>query len=371
MKSFVDWLNGTPDWVESDCLHVFIFNIGRGLSVFVRTPSNHGIIYDLGSSAEFSPLEFLEEHIFEHLDEYKGKPISQMLISHPHGDHITEMEKVKEAGEEGAIYPYFLTCPHDRDGAARPEKVDWTRITNRESESTLLDCYKSFMDGREPPLQTLTQSSGLEAEAFEYGIYYVRPPYVGSKLHAASDQEYSNGISLLTYFKYGDHSILLPGDANPAAMAHILEEGAGMEKRYTLFGEWEMDDNEEWTSQNSNQPSLKSLLEDHGLSILLAPHHGLESGYSDDLYAAMKDEKPRLVVVSEKRHTGQNDGKVDERYHGETGASGLSVNIDGDDVDRYSVSTRNDHHVLIKFDPSQQDPVVILRSDPEELLEEM
>ena len=98
-----------------------------------------------------------------------------------------------------------------------------------------------------------------------------------------------------------------------------------------------------------------------------------QKNFADTLFPKrlLKDEKPRLVVISEKRHTGQNDGSVDSRYHGGTGASGLSVDIDGNATDRYSVSTRNDHHVLIKFDPSQQDPVVILRSDPEELLDEM
>lgn len=359
------------NWTDSKALHIFIFNVGRGLSVFIRTSSNHGILYDLGSSADFSPLNFLEKHILPHLEKYEGHRIAQMIISHPHGDHITEIESVKEAGSNGSVYPYFLTCPHDRDGAAKPEKIDWNRITNRDSESALLDCYRTFMEGRNPPLQSLLQTSDLEVDGLEYGIYYVRPPYIGSQLHPTSDQEYSNGISLMLYLKYGAHSILLPGDANPAAIKHILDEGVGMEKRYTRFGAWEMLGKDKWTKENANQPSLKALLNVHGLSVLLAPHHGLESGYSEELYAALKDGKPRLAVVSEKRHTGENDGAVDSRYHGTTGASGLTVNIDGKDEVRNSVSTRNDHHILIKFESDADSPVVVLRSNPEELIAEM
>jgi len=368
---FQDLLNDKPDWVKSEEMHIFIFNTGRGLSVFIRTPTNHGIIYDLGSSGDFSPLGFLEEHILPYLEKYEDKAIVQMIVSHPHGDHITEMDKVYDAGNNGAVYPYFLTCPHDRDGAREPEKVDWNRITNRDSESCLLDYYKKFMDGRQPPLQSLIQKSGLTAEEFEYGIFYVRPPYVGRYLHPTNDQEYSNGISLVVYFKYGNHSILLPGDVSSNSIAHILEEGDGMEKRYTMFGAYEMENNEEWTRVNSSQPSLKSLLGNYGLSVLLAPHHGLESGYSQELYSAMRDEKPRLVVISEKRHTGENDGSVDQRYHGDTGASSLIVNIDGKNTSRESISTRNGHHILIKVNRNNSNPIVFLRSNPEDLITQM
>lgn len=369
--SFLDILSEKPDWVRSDTMHVFIFNIGRGLSIFIRTPTNHGIIYDLGSSVDFSPLEFLKGHILPHLDKYNDNAIAQMIISHPHGDHITEIEKVCKAERDGVVYPYYLTCPHDKDGTTNSEKVDWDRITNRESESNLLECYKNLLDGREPPLRSLSNESGLTVENFEYGIFYVRPPYVGNILHPADDQKYSNGISLITYFKYGAHSILLPGDVSPESMAHILEEGNGMEKRYTAFGSYEMEDNEEWTQENATQPSLKTLLDNHGLSILLAPHHGLESGYSTDLYSSMRNERPHLVIISEKRHTGENDGSVDPRYQRDTGALGLTINIDGKDEDHRSISTRNNHHILIKFHPDTDDPDVILRSDAEDLITEM
>lgn len=371
MKSFTDWLNDSPDWAGSDALHIFIFNIGRGLSVFIRTPSNHGILYDLGSSAEFSPLEFLGEHISPHLEEYKNCGIAQLFVSHPHGDHITEIEQVKGKEVDGDVYPYFLTCPHDKSGEGNPEAIDWCRITNRDSESALTDRYKALMDGREPPLQTLPYDEQISIDDLEYGLYYVRPPVVDVDLFPSSDQEYSNGISLVVYIKYGDHTILLPGDVNPDAMELILDEDDGYEKRHTKFNAYDMADNEEWTKENSDQPALKELLGDHGLSVLLAPHHGLESGYSEYLYDAIKDGKPRLVVISEKRHTGENDGTVDPRYQGESGASGLTVNIDGDDSVRKSVSTRNDHHLLIKFDLKETDPVVVLRTDPKELIGEM
>ncbi len=32
---------------EEDTLYVLVFNVGRGLAIFIRTPGKFGLIYDL------------------------------------------------------------------------------------------------------------------------------------------------------------------------------------------------------------------------------------------------------------------------------------------------------------------------------------
>ncbi len=53
----------------------------------------------------------------------------------------------------------------------------------------------------------------------------------------------------------------------------------------------------------------------------------------------MQGGKPMINVISEKRHLTESDGKVDNWYQNEAGASGIRVDIDGYiDSNRRSVS---------------------------------
>jgi len=338
--------------------YIWLFNVGRGLSVFIKTPNNHGIIYDLGSSEDFSPIEFIKRNLINKLTQYNNHKIAQVVISHPHLDHITEIEKVDD-------FTYnLLTCPHDKfDRNLDDERFNFSAI----EESSKIEKYKSLYTtpNRNLPLQTIQYTSQQTTPIQgEYGIYYIRPPFVAN-IHSNNTHNYSNGCSLLLYYKYGKNSILFPGDITPECMKHLLFEDEGVEKRYTIFSyEYKFKD---WHSRTSDQPTLKSILGKHGLSVLVASHHGLESGYSEELYSSMKDGKPNLVVISEKRHIGENEGSVDTRYQSNQGSSGMYVDIKGTREFSNSISTRNSHHILIKLGASGT-LQVFCDDDPENLL---
>lgn len=359
----------SPGWTTSFKTHIWVFNVGRGLSIFIRTPLNQGIIYDFGSSEEFSPSDFLQEHILPHLDKYKECRVAQIFISHPHADHIASIGCLSNAQEEKSdIYPNLLTCPHHKtDGSAKPEDLDWKRIKNPNGSETNIETYKKLYEHRNLPLQTILYDSERSVPNLEYGLYYVRPPVVAD-IFPENDQEYGNGVSLVVYYRHGYHTLLIPGDVNPDAIKHLLDEGEGMEKRYTVLDRRQSTNHPNWHQITGDQPSLKLLLGERGLSILVAPHHGLESGFSEDLYKAIKDGKPGLVVLSEKRHLSETDGKVEPYYQCPDGAKGQKVLIEGKGEDRYSVSTRNGHHILILFQGTGGSPQVFLEKDPKDLL---
>ena len=226
--------------------------------------------------------------------------------------------------------------------------------------------YKGLFATRTLPLQTILFESNRKVPNLDYGIYYIRPPMC-ENIHENNDQLYSNSTSMMFYFSHGDHSILFPGDMTPEGMKHVLEEKKGTEKRYTIFDRQSVENNPTWHQETSNQPSLKSLLGGRGLSILVASHHGLESGFSDDLYDAMKGKRPRLVVISERRHKKKTDGSIHPRYQKEEGAAGLNVETEGKVEKRRSVSTVNGHHILIVFSGTGI-PKVYAHKDAETLL---
>jgi len=356
-------------WYETLNTYIWIFNVGRGLAIFIRTPLNHGILYDLGCSDYFKPIEFLKENIIPKLDKYNGFTLIQILISHPHADHILDIKSlIPVEGENLLLYPALHTCPHDKtEGSAEPEVINWDRIKNPEGSDELIEVYKTLYANRNLPLQTIEYKLTRSVPNLEYGLFYIRPPVV-EKIHPANDQDYGNGISLVIFFRYGKHTLLIPGDITPSVLSHILEEREGLEKRYTVFDLAHAREHPEWHCKTSNQPSLKELLSRYGLSILIAPHHGLESGFSDDLYSACKRGKPDLVVISDKRHLREIDGRIDWRYQSEYGANGMYVDIEGKRKFRYSVSTREGHHILIIFRGTGRYPDVHLNKSPDELL---
>lgn len=346
-------------WEYSLATHIWIFSVGRGSSAFIRTGLNQGFIIDMGGSGDgdFSPAAFVKKHLAPRLDKYQGHRIAQATLSHPHQDHIAECAELKNG-----LAPKLITCPHDK---SMEERVNWSRIKNPNADE-LIEVYKSLYAARNLPLQTIGFESGRTIPNLEYGIFYIRPPKA-EQLHA-DDNEYGNACSIMFYLRHGSQSILLPGDMTPEGMSHILAERSGTEKRYSVFDRNFAAKKPDWHQRTSDQPSLRTLLRDRGLSVLVAPHHGLESCYSEELFAAMRGGKPQITVISERRHKHENDGCLHKMYQSESGSTGLPVEVDGElKKDRKSVSTINGYHILIVFEGTGA-PKVFANKDPEQLL---
>ena len=363
----------SPSWVSSQKSQIWIFNVERGLSVFIRTALNQGIMYDFGCSEDFKPSEFLSEQIIPYLDKHEKHNLAQTIISHPHSDHISDIYCLLGSdGEKSVFNAQLHTCPHHKTGSEKPEAINWNRIVNPEGHEDKIDIYKSLYEyeKRKLPLQTICYDSTISIPNLEYGLFYVRPPIVEG-IFQSDDQEYGNGISLVLFYRHGLHTILIPGDINPACLKHILDEEEGLEKRYSIFDRRESEIHPEWHLRTLDQPSLRYLVGTHGLSILLAPHHGLESGFSEDLFKSIKDKKPGLIAISEKRHLTDKNGEVCTFYQSADGAKGQVVCIEGKEEKRFSVSTRNNHNILILFQGTGGNPEVFLEKEPEKLLDRL
>jgi hypothetical protein len=280
------------------------------------------------------------DNLHNSLELYEGHKIAQAILTHPHHDHISDCGPLSDNPK---LYPTLITCPNDKDAR---DAVKWNRIKNRDGNKSLAN-YKRLYEGRQLPLQTIKHTSKYTTTLeLEYGIYYVRPS-VCDGLHTV-DNEYGNSLSIVTYFRYGSQSILLPGDITPLAMQMILNESYGVEKRFTAFSKSTQSLHPDWTTKTFDQPSLKSRLKTYGLSVLVASHHGLESCYSPELCAAMRDGKPDLVAISELYAVGEGQGNIHSQYQSRDGAAGLIAKINGIDNFRYSVTTKS-NHILIRF----------------------
>jgi beta-lactamase superfamily II metal-dependent hydrolase len=349
-------------WEKTFYTYIWIFNIGRGLAIYMRLPQNIGFIYDMGCSEQFSPRKFVEKNILPKLKKYNEYDFAQLMLSHPHVDHISEI-----SGENDSkfIKTNFVTCPHDKESPAGydDEKIDFTKINNPDNKNWIIKKYQEMIKGRNLPLQTIS-AKDVSIPNVEYGIYYVRPP-VCERLYKKDNQKYSNSISLVFYYRHGNQNILIPGDITPDAFEKILECDEDVERRFTNFNS--NNDTEDSKKNTRSQAKLKDILNKQGLTILIPSHHGLKSGYCSKLYNYIQGGKPRLNVISEKRHVGENDGSIHSDYQNSQGVKGVEVDIEGKKETRYSVSTRQGH-VLLVFKGTDNKPHVYLRNNPEDLL---
>ena len=80
----------------------------------------------------------------------------------------------------------------------------------------------------------------------------------------------------------------------------------------------------------------------HGTKLLIAPHHGLESGYSSVLMSKID---PDICVISEGHAT---DTDVCGHYSSKCRGHQVSIKGGGEEI-RYTVTTRNDGNVHIRI----------------------
>lgn len=108
-------------------MKVVVFNVGAALSAYVET-DNKKIVIDLGKSSSFSPVNDFLLPLFKKRGEvkyYEDKYyLSQVFISHPHQDHISDLSDLDKH-----FYIDLYTTPNDL-----------TKGADAHRKNLLLDC---------------------------------------------------------------------------------------------------------------------------------------------------------------------------------------------------------------------------------------
>lgn len=325
-----------PKWASSTKTIIFLFNVERGLSIFIRLPNNHGIIYDIGACENFSPTDFIEKKLIDHI-----QIIDQLIVSHPHKDHYQEAEKMLKMLGGKNKSPRLVTMPHFVVG--HQEELDASRLQSMSTSDMTL--YKSIYGTRKPPLQAIHYDNKIQTADIECGLFYMRPPSVATE-HPTNDQEYGNGVSLCFYLKHNNHAIWISGDITSKIIPSVLSGAPSVERRFSILGQKPASS---WLkkssySETSNNPSINELLSQDDISLInITPHHGLESCYAEDLFNIVT---PIINIASEKN---ENAGKCADAYSKKS--SGMYVdqgNVNHlSDEKRNFLTTRKDGHIVM------------------------
>ena len=273
-------------------MRFIVWDVQHGSAAYIKTPNGKHIVVDLGAETSdaggFSPLSHLKNQGVSQLD--------LVIISHPHLDHINDILNLDQFNPFCLIRPNHLMVDDiwagNRNADAHVKQIiqKYIEINNR---------YRFSNTSQNNPL--LPENNG------GVSIKFFTPKQ--------SSPTNLNNHSVVTVVSYCGVKILIPGDNESSSWDELLK-----------------------------QSDFKAAIS--GVHVLVAPHHGRESGFHSELF---KHFRPLITIISDGRFL---DTSATDRYSEIT--EGWYVNKRGEIPQlRKCVTTRNDGtiHVTIGKNP--------------------
>lgn len=233
-----------------------LWDVGNGLSIWIKTPNGHNHWIDAGSNNgnDFSPAK----HVYEN---HKERNIDYLIISHPHKDHIENLpDLVGYFGKPRVLCRNRSLPANEKYGH---EQFEYQKVYKS------LDIEFNNPISHDAPIspQNSDYNGGIEITNGNLDYY---------------DGIASNNTSVVVFYYYADHLFVCPGDIEPAGWIDL------------------------WAEESEN---FSPIIEKAKHRILVAPHHGRESGYSQEMMDAIN---PHLVLIADKWGGGETDRRYRE-----------------------------------------------------------
>lgn len=191
------------------------------------------------------------EDPIEYLNSKNINNIFRFISTHPHMDHLTGLNALNENKSIANLWIIKNAFTQDESKLSDEQKKDWK-------------FYKKYRDTTEKNIDGITVVRPDEGDLREFwkedGIYILAPNSTLVKM--AHDKENRNIMSYVILIVYGNHKIVLGGDAEEDTWKYIDEK-------------------------------YPKLIEN--VRILKASHHGRDSGYYQP---AVKRMNPEFTIVS-------------------------------------------------------------------------
>lgn len=277
-------------------MELIIWDVQHGSAAYLKTPAGKHIVIDLGtgnySNGEtgFSPLKHLKS-------KYQIKQLDEVIITHPHTDHIDDIMNFDSLNPKILTRPKHLTKEDIKK--ANPSK-DQHKV---EKYLDINQRYSVPVEDYENP-GIAENNGGVTINTF-----------VPSKCETSN----INNHSIVVLIEYLGVKILVPGDNEAVSWKELLERKDFLD-------------------------AIKNI------DVFVASHHGRESGYYSELF---KHFSPELVIVSD--GTVQ-ETSVTDKYS--KNAKGWNVYKRSENekyaYKRQCVTTRNDGTIIVKVGLNQQ-----------------
>jgi len=249
-------------------MKVMVFDVEHGACAFLKTPTNHAILIDCGCTEGFSPALYIAQHELPTAVGWNGHKLTEMIVTHPHDDHITEVEVVKNI------------CP---PALLHRQKYDWEEVKTAEGgDYNNLDTYTVWQETYNVT-PTVWPNFGIDVQSFRLS------PEEAKQI---DESKYINNSSIVTI---------------------VTVKGTQFTQKFLFGGDMETAGWNFLVKRLDFREAVK------GVTFFIVSHHGHESGFSEALFAAMG--KPYLNIVS----IHHNDEHIDPRYSQEAYAIGVEL----------------------------------------------
>jgi competence protein ComEC len=274
----------------NDQVEMVFWDVQHGNATYIKSPNGRHIVVDLGTGSylgnnkTFSPLSHLQRN-------YNVFQLDCVIITHPHLDHFDDIMQFDNLNPKVLYRPKWLTNDEVMNGVRPNEKEKFQKyceINNRYNNIITDDSY----DNTDNP----DNWGGLQISSF---------------ISPGCSHDNFNNHSFLTVFEYSGSKVIIPGDNQKESFNVLMAD-----------------------------PYFLNKISD--ADILLAPHHGRESGYYTDF---VKKVKPKLTIVSDGKKV---DTSANSRYS--QMSSGWEIHKrSGGSEKRYCLSTNSDGCIVVKF----------------------
>lgn len=265
-------------------LDIRVWDVGHGLSAWIRTPNgqNHWVDAGYNPDGDFSP----SEHVAKKYN--NCRPINLLVISHPDKDHFDDLHNMVQILGKPLVLVRNRSLPDEI-------KFDSGQFEYQQAFMELDHSYLNSVDWNISPMNP-SCNGGVRIES--------------GHLNWGEIDDINNS-SIVILYQFADTLIVFPGD--------IEEEG------------WEL-----------LEPKVKEkfirLIEASTYRILVAPHHGRGSGYSQKM---MDFFEPSLAIISDEYGRAPTDKRFQQNPSG--------IVIDG--VKTKYISTKSNSRVQLIIGP--------------------
>src|SRR5690242_15012967 len=233
-------------------VEIVFWDVQHGHATYIKSPNGRHIVIDLGigsyddNNQTFSPLLHLKNG-------YGVKQLDYVIITHPHLDHIDDILNID------TLNPKVLNRPKQITNAeVMQEEVKIKTIRNQ--DKPIFEKYCEINNRYNQPIQEHDTNNTSNPDNFGGLVIKTFTP-------TSCDHNNFNNHSIITVLEYASIKVVIPGDNEKCSFEELMK-----------------------------RQDFKDAIKD--ADILLAPHHGRESGYYDDFVTLVN---PRLTIVSDGR----------------------------------------------------------------------
>lgn len=259
-------------------MKIIFYDVDHGSCCHIITPNNKHILVDVGSKTDKSIVEHIKRKYF---NGYSGA-VDELIITHPHEDHIYDLPKLY-----AELHPRVLNRPTEAFNII-PTQNTYIHRNIADIANKMNASYNQPVNMNELPTEK-TANGGVSFE-------FILPK---SQWTTKQDLNTFSSIVVVNAYRY---KFVLTGDNPKSILQRMMDEN-----------------HEDICSKVKNA------------TVLLAPHHGRTGEFCQDFFNCVN---PYLTVVSDKSIEHETQSDTARLY------KGRGAKLDGNY--RYVLTTRNE-----------------------------